>query len=318
MPEWKFSASFSVIYTEEVPKLSIVNRFNWTYIADNGARHHVGLMHGPQSGHLLVYCNSRIMLIDFKILQNKTYSFFIEEELCELSIERKGDQFFYGFEPNIKADTPLNRERNKVKRKELFQSIAVLGALLIAIIVGSALIYYTNQDINNPSLKSQLNTMGKETHARILMSPEPDQKKVQYFFIVDGRPYTVETSFKEGETPILLDTGMPLQVGDEFLVKYLPGNPLLHSIAYDQPSKGTLEAYRDRAIETFRKSNPGTSNQYSNCLAEVAYSTQGIKGLALMYSSKTSRSDNLYFNANAFEEMMKDDAFLMAMNKQCK
>ncbi|NNE30470.1 MAG: hypothetical protein HKN16_12600, partial [Saprospiraceae bacterium] len=231
-----------------------MNRFNWTYIADNGTRHHVGLMHGPRSGHLLVYYNSKIIIIDFQILENKTYSFFIEDELCELSIERKKNQFYYGFTPNIKADTPLNRSRKKKKRKELYQSLAVLGSFMIIVLIASFAIYSFNRDFSNPSLKSQLLSMGKETHARILMAEEGNEKKVQYFFVVEGKPYTVETPFTEGETPILLDTGMPLHVGDEFTVRYLPGNPLLHNIAYDQPSKGTLEAYRERAIQTFRKS----------------------------------------------------------------
>ena len=74
-------------------------------------------MHGAESGHLMVYCNTNIVLIDFEILQSKTYSFFIEDELCELSIERKDDQFFYGFEINKKADTPLNRQRRKIEKQ---------------------------------------------------------------------------------------------------------------------------------------------------------------------------------------------------------
>jgi len=275
-------------------------------------------MHGPQSGHLLVYCNSKIILIDFQILQNKTYSFFIEEELCELSIERKEDQFFYGFEPNIKADTPLNRSRKKRSRKELYQSLAFIGALLVAVMIGSTTMYYFNQDTNNPSLRSSLAAMGKETHARILIEPNGEGKKVQYFFVVEGKPYTVETPFKDDEAPILLETGMPLEVGDEFLVRYLPGNPLLHDIAYDRPSSGTLEAYRKRAIQTYRKQFPDKSRQYTQCLADVAYAQKGIQGYAMMYFSWVSGKVNHRFNAEAFEKMRNEDSFLMAFNKLCK
>lgn len=275
-------------------------------------------MHGAESGHLMVYCNSKIILIDFNILQSKTYSFFIEEELCELAIERKDNQFYYGFEPNIKADTPLNRKRKKRSRKDLYQSLAFIGALIIAVMVGSFLMYYFNQDQNNPSLRSQLANMGKETHARVLMSEDGTDKKVQYFFVVDGKPYTVETPYLENESPILLKTGMPLEVGDEFLVRYLPGNPLLHNIDYDRPSPGTLEAYRNRAIATFREEFPQQSRQYTRCLADVAFAEQGIQGYAKMYYSSLTDKENQGFNAEAFEKMRNEDSFLMAFNKRCK
>jgi len=295
-----------------------MNRFNWTYLADNGSRHHVGLMHGPQSGHLLVYCNSKIILIDFKILENKTYSFFIEDELCELSIERKDNQFYYGFEPNIDADTPLNRSRKKRSRKDLYLSLAFLGTVIIAVMIGTATMYYLNQDQSQPTVGSQLSSMGKETHARILMEPDGQGKKIQYFFVVEGKPYTVETPFQDNESPILLETGMPLEVGDEFVVRYMPGNPLLHDIAFDKPSKGTLEAYKERAIATYRKQFPEESKQSSNCLADIAYKQKGILGYALMYSSPVSVLDNKRFNGSAFENMRNEKRFLMAFNQQCK
>lgn len=295
-----------------------MNRFNWTYLADNGTRHHVGLMHGPQSGHLLVYCNSKIILIDFKILENKTYSFFIEEELCELSIERKDDQFYYGFEPNIDADTPLNRSRKKRNRKDLYQSLAFIGALMIAVMIGTATMYYLNRDISQPTMVHQLSSMGKETHARILMEPDGKGKKIQYFFVVDGKPYTVETPFNDNESPVLLETGMPLEVGDEFIVRYLPGNPLLHDISFDRPSRGTLEAYKERAIATYREQYPEASKQTSNCLAEVAYKQKGIQGYAMMYFSQLSSAENKLFNEEAFESMRNDQHFLLAFNQQCK
>ena len=52
-------------------------------------------------------------MLDFRVLKSKEYSFFIDDELCELTIEKKGDHFFYSFEFNRKADTPLNRAIKK-------------------------------------------------------------------------------------------------------------------------------------------------------------------------------------------------------------
>ena len=58
-----------------------MSQMSWTYIADDGARYDVGLFHGDSTGHLLVYCNARIVVIDFSVLASKNYSFFINDEL---------------------------------------------------------------------------------------------------------------------------------------------------------------------------------------------------------------------------------------------
>ena len=274
-------------------------------------------MHGPTSGHLVVHCNSKIILIDFSILEDKTYSFFIEEELCELSIERKGDQFFYGFKTNAKVDTPLNQARKKQSRKYLYQSLAFVAFLLVAVSIGSLTMHYLNADYDRLTLEQQLSKMGKETHARIMLSPDGKGKQVEYFFTVNGKPYTVETPFDQSEQPLLLETGMPLEVGDEFLLQYLPDNPLLHSISYDSPSAGTLESYRKRALAAYQEQHPEQSDDFSRCLTEVAFESEGIKGLAMVYFAKTQEAENKLFNKKAFKEWIDSHDFKMAMAAKC-
>jgi tRNA A-37 threonylcarbamoyl transferase component Bud32 len=52
-----------------------MSQFTWTYIRDNGALHRVGLFHGDETGHLMIYCNTRIVVIDFGVTTSKNYSF---------------------------------------------------------------------------------------------------------------------------------------------------------------------------------------------------------------------------------------------------
>ncbi len=293
-----------------------MNQLNWTYLADNGTRHNVGMMHGPQSGHLLVHCNSKIVLIDFSILEGKSYSFFIEEELCELFIEKKDGQFTYRFETNAKVNTPLNQARKKQDRLHLFQSLAFMGAVLLLVIGVSAAVLFINTE-DNLTLEQQLSSMGKETHARVVYSPESKNKQVEYFFVVDGKPYTVETPYTENSNPLLSGTGMPLEVGDEFTIKYLPNNPLLHKIAYDQPSSGTLERYRAKAMATFQNEFPDKSASFSRCLAEVAYETDGVAGLAKILFSNANVSENQRYNKEVFKEWLESEEFGMAMAEKC-
>ncbi|HSF88769.1 MAG TPA: hypothetical protein VLA46_05080 [Saprospiraceae bacterium] len=106
----------------------------WTYIADDGVRYNVGLFHGDNTGHLLVYCNARIVVIDFSVLSSKNYSFFINDELCDLVIEEKDGKFLYGFKVDEVTDTARNRGRRKMIRTEVRQSL-LIGFLFILIIL---------------------------------------------------------------------------------------------------------------------------------------------------------------------------------------
>lgn len=95
-----------------------MSQFTWTYIADNGYRHRVGLFHGDNTGHLMIYCNMRIVVIDFNVKATKNYSFFIEDELCDIAVEEQDGKFAYGFKVDEITDTPRNRGRRKMIRTE--------------------------------------------------------------------------------------------------------------------------------------------------------------------------------------------------------
>lgn len=111
-----------------------MSQMTWTYIADDGAHYKVGLFHGDNTGHLLVYCNARIVVIDFGVLASKNYSFFINDELCDLVIEEKDGKFLYGFKVDEITDTARNRGRRKMLRTEVRQSL-LIGFLFILIIL---------------------------------------------------------------------------------------------------------------------------------------------------------------------------------------
>jgi hypothetical protein len=111
-----------------------MSQITWTYVDDDGYRHKVGLFHGDNSGHLLVYCNTRIVVIDFSVLASKNYSFFINEELCDIAIEEKDGKFSYGFTIDQVTDTPRNRGRRKMIRSQTQYSLMFGVAFFLVII----------------------------------------------------------------------------------------------------------------------------------------------------------------------------------------
>ncbi len=122
-----------------------MSQITWTYVDDDGYSHKVGLFHGDNSGHLLVYCNTRIVVIDFGVMASKNYSFFINEELCDITIEEKNGTFSYGFRIDQVTDTPRNRGRRKMIRSETRHSL-LLGAGFILAIAG--LVFLISRFIN--------------------------------------------------------------------------------------------------------------------------------------------------------------------------
>lgn len=72
----------------------------WSFLDVTGHRYHIGIYHGQDSGHFLMYINNKITIIDFHILQDKSYTLYIGSELFRLNIARiaEGD-FRYDMEP---------------------------------------------------------------------------------------------------------------------------------------------------------------------------------------------------------------------------
>ncbi|NNF33282.1 MAG: hypothetical protein HKN68_04195 [Saprospiraceae bacterium] len=117
-----------------VEKLQPVGQLRWTYLDDFGGKYNVGLYHGENSGHVMLYVNSSIVLIDFSIKDTKKYSLFIGEELCDLTLEKKNGNFSYGLVPNTEVDTRLNQLRRRINIRDNIKT-CFMGFLLVVLIL---------------------------------------------------------------------------------------------------------------------------------------------------------------------------------------
>lgn len=290
-----------------------MNRFNWTYVADKGKKHHVGLMHGAESGHLLVYCDAKIILIDFEILEDKTYSFFIDEQLCEIVIELIDGQFYYSFEINKTADTPRNNLRKKIERKHLLQGVLLIAGILVLTIIFTVVMVNSNNNKGQTEIANELQHRGREGKAKIL---KVSDSEVKYFYIVNGQSYSSATDFDD-QSVVVLENGMPLEEGDEFVVKYMSSNPVLNEIDYSRPTKNQIEKYRRRAIKKYLEFNTQKDSVYSACLVNVAFQLKGIPGLADFFFQNTPETENPRNNSNTYKRLIRDLPFQEAVDKSC-
>lgn len=290
-----------------------MSQFNWTYLAPSGKKHHVGLFHGENTGHVMIYCNSKVVLVDFKVRETKSYSIFIEEELCEIGINRQKDRFVYGFDINKEADTPLNRKRKAIDKKHLKQGVGFLAGLGLLVFIAVTFLGKLGDGSRKPNLAALLAASGKETNAKVFLS-DPD--KATYNFVANGKVYSKQTAYELG-IDIILENGMPLEDGDEFLVNYSSQKPEYHIVHFNRPTAHQIGIYKKRATKKYQELHPRERVEYCDCLTEVAYNLDGINGYAKFYLQDQEYSANPRYNEDSFHRLVRSIPFQKEVDKRC-
>jgi TRAP-type mannitol/chloroaromatic compound transport system permease small subunit len=110
----------------------------WNMTDISGDEYSLGLYHGEESGHLMVYLNESILIIDFKILNDKTYHFYIGHELMELKISKRENDYVYTLEADVVSGTPYNIALQKSERTE--QNNIMIGLTISILLLATILI----------------------------------------------------------------------------------------------------------------------------------------------------------------------------------
>jgi hypothetical protein len=285
------------------------------YLGDNGRQYNVGLFHGDRTGHLMVMCNARIVLIDFSVKQAKDYSFFIDDELFELSVEGKPGHYAYNCSINEDADTPRNRIRKKQKKLDFRKTVALIAifALVLVGVLGFAMV---NQKAEPPpqDLETLLHREGLETVARVYVQGSGDEQGeiVKYSFVANGHAKNFEREW-EGETV----NGFPLQDGDEFKLMFLMDHPRQHRLDFGRPTSQQIQRYLERTVQQHRTLNPKLTRRQARCQVQVAFQLGGVDGLALMYNQDKTAAEDPDFNEQIYHKFIRDVPFQEAVEKEC-
>lgn len=289
---------------------------NWTYIGDNGKKFHVGLFHGPKTGHVLIHCNKKVVQIDFSVLESKTYSLFLDEELCEIDLERKeGYRFSYEFRINKEVDTPRNRQRKAIEKKHWKQSLLFFGAILLCVGLFTFWFMSNRDNLSTAQKEFILETTGQETLGKVfLQAIEDNGITYRYSFVANGKSY--ESSHLLQHTPAL-SNGMPLESGDEFVVRYSKDRPQLHKINFGKPSEAQLERYWERSFEQHQKLHPEFTVSKIQCQLTTAYELRGIAGLADFYFQEHNEEDNPKHNQLTYLKLVRDLPFQKITKEKC-
>lgn len=87
-------------------------QLNWTYYSLSGIPYSIDMYHGDDSGHLILFVNSEIILIEFNQKESNSYSFYIENQLLEFSITEESLKYVYELIPQLpEAPSDLKEEK---------------------------------------------------------------------------------------------------------------------------------------------------------------------------------------------------------------
>lgn len=298
----------------------------WVFLDDRGGRHRVGLYHGDNSGHVLIHCNMRVVEIDFSVNESKTYSFFIEDEFCEVRLEKGKEGFSYDFQVNKKIDTPRNQERRIVDRRN-FRYLLMLAAGLVVII--ATILFAVRQwesrsvvgNLSLPELSGQdlaaLRAGGLHADARFFMVRE-NGKRVLFYGFTTAAGRQVSGRLPAGASdPVILPNGFPLADKDAFSVRYLPQSPETHVVDFFQPTTETMDAYLARAVAAEVAAHPEGREGYARCLVEITRSVRGWPSLAHVIFQTTPPKENRRHNRDSYQRMVRSSDMQQYLNQKC-
>ncbi|MCF8246286.1 MAG: hypothetical protein K9J37_16080 [Saprospiraceae bacterium] len=293
-----------------------MNHYTWTYLGDNGRNYRVGLLHSPNTGHLVIYIGSKIVQIDFKVFDSKEYTFFIEEELVHINLERRDNDMYFSFNIDKKTDTPRNRFRHQLERKHFCQLLiflGVMGLLVTGIVMwGKNAKKSETERIEEMLAKGSQETVGRVTIRKL----DGNRSEISYQFVAGNQTYT-QVSMLQSEPLILLVNPMPLEEGDEFRVRYATRKPHANQMLFSEPMPRQIELYKERAASKHAQLNPNAPPGMTQCFVQTAFEFDSLRSLADIFFQDTKPAYNLEHNLKTYTKLTTNKSFLEKMEANC-
>ncbi len=95
-----------------------MSQWRWTFYDPHEGTQTLGLYHGEESGHVMIYLNQQVVIIDFMVHQSKSYSIVVNDLLVKLNLKESNGLFSYDFEGELTVPTVgvLDRFKNLFAR----------------------------------------------------------------------------------------------------------------------------------------------------------------------------------------------------------
>lgn len=287
-------------------------RFKWIYLEGDGVQHHVELFHGRMKGHVLISCNGSILVTDFDVRQSKSYTFFINEELCKIHMKRKGLKFTYNFEIDKKANTPLNQlRRERQNRYNVYMGLLILGIVIIC----SVVVRFNR--------KVHIERTGVDPWLAY-SEPKPEYEELVHYGRIhrsSNYEHSISISFGIHSYSKNLDgfiaiNGWPFEAGQEYAAQLRNGDLI---VDWHKPSDKTLNEFRSRAFEQLDYEElklKGYTNK--DCVDSMIANYTTAYGLASFMFSDLEKDVNEYANNESYIALLRSDQMKETYNQICE
>lgn len=270
----------------------------WTVPGFGGVPYNVGLYHGEKTGHLLVQCSGKVLIIDFGVTKTKDYSFMLGEEVYELKIIKENDGYSYHFSHNEDIQTPHNIRREKTVKTDKRRLWAV-GILFVVAIISIFAIrsYWSNAETR---VRNQLAAgEGEYTQARII------KESHQWLIIYKVNNKLIKQQLLDEDSISAL--GYHLATGDGYQTRILPKNKYIYYIDWTQPDEHTANRLLSVTIERHQSLHLDLALRAIRCQLQLAYDMEGIEGLSKFYQQEVD--DWPKYNKNAYFRLIRGDEY---------
>lgn len=288
-----------------------MNNSKWAFLDDNGARHVIGLMHSPRSGHLVIYINKRVSVVDFSILKSKTYTLFINEEMIHIEISLENNAYSYSMKVDNEADTPKNRMRKERKKREITKIILIFIGL--AIVLTTFLIWINGA--NQGKLENELEKWNGETIAKIYIDNPDSNHLIRYYFVRNGNIIEGQENLKQLNPDAAM--GIPFENQDECIVIFHPKDPSVHKLDLSTGLESQILKWKTRLLTACENNRLGPSKKQCACVIEAANEFRGKEGLSTLYHQESLVGSNQKYNRSTFQQMVNAPEFLAIYRKIC-
>lgn len=262
-------------------------------------------MHSPRKGHVMITCNAKIILVEFLVHGSKTFSIFLEDELCKITINKQDDgRFSYSFAVETHVDTPLNRSRKKETRKNVYLSLGFIGGFILII---CGLIFFSNW-FQDRAIDKLFKEEAFQTVASAQFLDYTNGQRMHRFVFMHRRS-NFFTPYEKLPDPNILENGFPLNQGDEFEFKFLIRQKKNRfRVFYDKPTGAQITRYILMAARAMEPKEGFTAID-CECLAMDVNQAFGLAGLANLYNHNTSPNTSENYNQETFQKMRLDPQF---------
>ncbi len=272
-----------------------MHKQRWIYFG-NAKSHFIDLFHFANSNLVVIKLNGVTLYNEEIHLQEeqKSVSFFIDQELCEVTIKKAQQNYEYNFHYQPYSTSKIGQKRKLLDRlKEGGVALGLLFTLGFSLLLVGMIILQHHNALRKGGIMAEAVVLYIGANKQRAYNTDEGiitlTGNTHYRFLLDGKWYYGATKEQaERINTFTTNIGFPISEGNEFMVLFQDSHPNNNQILFHRPTQRQLQQYALLArsscfsmleIDTVRNHHLA----YCDCLIQEIAQKHRLLGLAFMY-----------------------------------